>query len=219
MNKIALLPDEIILDIISYLDPINLLNFRNTNREYEKLCEIFFVKKYLEEEKDDREIIVWYSTDIYQHFYYDTFKFIELNNSILKFKNILNCDYNKIVDKYKYIYQNDIMYLYISQILFDICSNDNFIKYIKIISNRQLELPVYYKDSNYYCNNNTDCYCNNNTDCYCNNNTDCYCNSELLDYKKNFCFNDFKITFKYIDIKYDYIIPYVDEIYIPLYIL
>ena len=103
------------------------------------------------------------------------------------------------------------MYLYISQILFDICSNDNFIKYIKIISNRQLELPVYYKDSNYYCNNNTDCYCNNNTDCYCN--------SELLDYKKNFCFNDFKITFKYIDIKYDYIIPYVDEIYIPLYIL
>ena len=27
MNKIALLPDEIILDIISYLDPINLLIF------------------------------------------------------------------------------------------------------------------------------------------------------------------------------------------------
>lgn len=195
MNKIALLPDEIILDIISYLDPINLLNFRNINHEYEKLCEIYFIKKYLEEEKDYREIIVWYSTDIYQHFYYDTFKFIELNNSILKFKNILNCDYNKIVDKYKYIYQNDIMYLYISQILFDICSNDNFIKYIKIISNRQLELPVFYKNSNYYCN------------------------YELIDFKTDYSFNDLKITFKYIDIKYDYIIPYVDEIYIPLYTL
>jgi len=195
MNKFALLPNEIFYEIISYLDPINLLNFRNTNREYEKMCEIFFIKKYLEEEKNNREIIIWYSTDDYLHFHSDTFKFVEIKNSILKFKNILNCDYNKIIDKYKYIYQNDIMYLYISQILFDICSNDNFIKYIKIISDRQLELPIFYKDSNYYCN------------------------YELIHFKTDYSINDFKITYKYIDIKYDYIIPYIDEIYIPLYIL